>query len=314
MRFIGRRLLITILTLFLVSLLTFAAFRFIPGDPAVLALGVEATAEQLAALRAEMGLDRSLPEQYFFWLGNFFTGNLGNSARFRGIPIAELIAERLPVTFTLAFMAVVFILLISLTVTLLTVRRENSILDKLVNTITTINISIPGFFLGVLFIWIFGLLLRLFTPGAYVSYRENAGAFLGYLVFPALAIAIPNAAVVIKFLRGSVFQQLRGDYVRTAYSKGGSRRWVLYRHVLRNAVIPALTLLGMIIGDIFSGSIVIEQVFTIPGIGRLIIASITSRDFPMVQTLVVYIACVVVLANTLVDIAIRMIDPRIRVR
>jgi ABC-type dipeptide/oligopeptide/nickel transport system permease component len=314
MRFIGRRLLIAILTLFLVSLLTFAAFRFIPGDPASLILGIEATAEQVAALRAEMGLDRSLPEQYLSWLGNFFTGNLGNSVRFRGTPISDLIAERLPVTFTLAFMAVVFILLISLTVTLLTVRKENSPLDKLVNTITTINISVPGFFLGVLFIWIFGLLLRLFTPGAYISYRENAGAFLGYLVFPALAIAIPNAAVVIKFLRGSVFQQLRGDYVRTAYSKGASRHWVLYRHVLRNAVIPALTLLGMIIGDIFSGSIVIEQVFTIPGIGRLIIASITSRDFPMVQTLVVYIACVVVLANTLVDIAIRVIDPRIRVR
>ncbi|MDR2402590.1 MAG: ABC transporter permease [Spirochaetaceae bacterium] len=314
MRFIGRRLLISILTLFLVSLLTFAAFRFIPGDPASLILGIEATADKLAALRAEMGLDRSLPEQYLSWLGNFFTGNLGNSVRFRGTPIAELIAERLPVTFTLAFMAVAFILLISITVTLLTVRKENSLLDNLVNTITTINISIPGFFLGVLFIWIFGLLLRFFTPGAYVSYRENIGAFLGYLVFPALAIAMPNAAVVIKFLRGSVFQQLRSDYVRTAYSKGGSRHWVLYRHVLRNAIIPALTLLGMIIGDIFSGSIVIEQVFTIPGIGRLIIASIMSRDFPMVQTLVVYIAGVVVLANTLVDIAIRMIDPRIRVR
>jgi ABC-type dipeptide/oligopeptide/nickel transport system permease component len=166
----------------------------------------------------------------------------------------------------------------------------------------------------VLFIWIFGLLLRLFTPGAYVPYREDAGAFWAYLIFPALAIATPNAAVVIKFLRGSVFQQLRSDYVRTAYSKGASVHWVLYRHVLKNAVIPALTLLGMIIGDIFSGSIVIEQVFTIPGIGRLIIASVASRDFPMVQTLVVYIACTVVLANTLVDIAVRMIDPRIRAR
>ncbi|MDR1949187.1 MAG: ABC transporter permease [Spirochaetaceae bacterium] len=314
MGFIGRRLLITILTLFLVSLLTFAAFRFIPGDPAGLILGVEATAERLAALRAEMGLDRSLPEQYLSWLGNFLTGNLGNSARFRGEAISDLIAERLPVTFTLASLSVLFILAIALTVTLLTVRRENSLFDKLVNTITTINISIPGFFLGVLFIWIFGLLLRLFTPGAYVPYRENPAAFLGYLVFPALAIALPNAAVLIKFLRGSVFQQLRSDYVRTAYSKGGSGHWVLYRHVLKNAVIPALTLLGMIIGDIFSGSIVIEQVFTIPGIGRLIIASITARDFPMVQTLVVYIAFIVVLANTLVDIAIRMIDPRIRVR
>jgi ABC-type dipeptide/oligopeptide/nickel transport system permease component len=192
--------------------------------------------------------------------------------------------------------------------------REHSALDRLVNTITTITISAPGFFLGVLFIWVFGLILRCFVPGAYVSYRDDWGAFLGYLVFPALAIALPNAAVVIKFLRGAIFQQLKSDYVRTAYSKGASRYLVLYRHVLKNAVIPAITLLGMIIAEIFSGSIVIEQVFTIPGLGRLLIASITSRDYPLAQTLVVYIAFIVVLANTLVDVSIQIIDPRIRVR
>jgi ABC-type dipeptide/oligopeptide/nickel transport system permease component len=313
MDFIGRRLVIAVLTLFLVSALTFAAFAVIPGDPASLMLGTEATDEQLAALRTEMGLDRSLPEQYVAWLGRFLTGSLGNSTRFRGASITGLVLERLPVTFALAALSLIAIFLIATPVALLTVK-EHSPIDRLVNTLTTITISAPGFFLGVLFIWVFGLVLRCFVPGNYVSYKEDFGAFLGYLVFPALAIALPNAAIVIKFLRGSIFQQLRNDYVRSAYSKGAPRQLVLYRQVLKNAVIPALTLMGMIIGDIFSGSIVIEQVFTIPGLGRLLIASITSRDYPLIQTLVVYIACIVVLANTLVDIAIQIIDPRIRVK
>ncbi|MDR3336621.1 MAG: ABC transporter permease [Treponema sp.] len=314
MYFIGKRLCITFITLFLVSLITFAAFAIIPGDPALLALGIEAGDGQVASLRAEMGLDRSFPARYFSWLKNFLTGNLGNSSRFRGEPIRDMILERLPVTFTLAFLSLFFIILISVTVVLLPVKKENVAVDRLINTFTAIGISFPGFFLGVLFIWFFGIILRFFVPGSYVDYRDNAAAFLGYLIFPALAIAIPNGAIVVKFLRASVFQQLSLDYVRTAYSKGALWRQVLYRHVLKNACLPAVTLLGMITGEIFSGSIVIEQVFTIPGIGRLLIASITSRDFSMVQTLVVYIAFVVVFANTLADIALRIIDPRIRLR
>jgi ABC-type dipeptide/oligopeptide/nickel transport system permease component len=314
MRFLGRRLLITLLTLFLVSVITFAAFRAIPGDPAMVMLGIEATEDQAAALRAEMNLDRSPPAQYLLWLQGFFTGNLGNSVRFRGAPIAGMVLERLPVTFSLAFLSLILTLLIAVPTALFSSRVENSPLDRIVNTLTTITIAFPGFFLGVLLIWIFGIILRLFAPGAYVPYQDDFGAFLGYLIFPALAIALPNAAVVVKFLRGSIFRELRADYVRTAYSKGSPPRRVLYRHVLKNAVIPAVTLLGMILGDIFSGSIVIEQVFSIPGIGRLLIASITSRDFKMAQVLVVYIAFAVVAANTLVDIAIQMIDPRIRLK
>ncbi|MDR1587040.1 MAG: ABC transporter permease [Treponema sp.] len=314
MGFIGKRLAITLLTLFLVSFFTFAAFSLIPGDPALLALGIEASDEQLAALRAEMGLDRGYFEQYFSWLGRFLAGRLGGSSRFRGESISALVAERLPVTFSLAFISLVLILIISVPLALLSVKKENSVTDRALNTLTAVTISFPGFFLGVLFIWVFGLVLRLFVPGAYVDYRDNFAAFLGYLFFPALAVAVPNAAILVKFLRGSIFRQLKSDYVRTALGKGNTRRGVLREHVLKNAAIPAITTLGMITAEIFSGSIVIEQVFTIPGIGRLLIASITSRDFALVQTLVVYIAFVVVLANTLADIAIRIVDPRIRYR
>jgi ABC-type dipeptide/oligopeptide/nickel transport system permease component len=309
--FIGKRLSITVLTLFLVSLLSFAAFSLIPGDSALLSLGIEASDEQVAALRTQMGLDKSLPRQYIAWLGKFLTGNLGNSARFRGASISGMILERLPVTGTLALFSLVFMLLIAIPVVLLSVRKEGGIVDRILNTLTALSISIPGFFLGVLFIWIFGILLRLFVPGAYTDYRQDPLGFAWYLVFPALAVALPNAAVLVKFLRAQVLQQLRLDYARSARSRGADRRRVLYGHVLKNAAIPAVTLLGMIVGEIFSGSIVVEQVFTIPGIGRLLIASITSRDYPMLQTLVVYTAFIVVLANTVSDIVIRIIDPRI---
>jgi ABC-type dipeptide/oligopeptide/nickel transport system permease component len=312
MGFIGKRLAITVLTLFLVSFLCFASFRLIPGDAALLSLGTEATEEQINALRAEMGLDKSFGEQYFSWLFNFLTGRLGNSARFRGASVSGMIMERLPVTFSLAGLSFVFIIIIAVPVSLFSVKKENSLANRVVTTIAALNISIPGFFLGILFIWIFGLILRFFVPGAYVSYGENRLAFWGYLVFPALAIAMPNAALVIKFLRASIFREFRSDYARTARSKGGSRSHILRRHVLKNASLPAVTLLGMIAGEILSGSIVIEQVFGIPGIGRLLIASITARDYPMVQTLIVYIAAVVILANTVADIVLQIIDPRIR--
>jgi ABC-type dipeptide/oligopeptide/nickel transport system permease component len=310
--FILRRFFIMIITLFLVSVFTFLAFNIIRGDPAALILGTEATDEQVAQLREEMGLNHSLGERYVSWLSGFLTGKLGNSVRFRGQAISAMIRERMPISFSLALLSLFFTILIAFPASLVSVHREGGFVDHLMNTLTAINISAPGFFLGVVFIWIFGIGLRLFSPGAYVGYGENFGAFISYLVFPALAIAIPNAAILVKFLRGSLFRELRSDYARTAKSKGGNKRIVLCRHVLKNALVPAITLLGMISAEIFSGSIVIEQVFTIPGIGRLLITAISSRDYPLIQTLVVYIAFLVVLANTLVDIAIQIIDPRIR--
>ena len=312
MAFIGKRLVITILTLFMVSILCFAAFRLIPGDAALLSLGVEATDEQIEFLRSEMGLEKSPPAQYLSWLGKFLTGNLGNSSRFRGSSISGILAARLPVTFTLAGISFIFIILIAVPVSLFWAKRENSFPGHFITSLTALNISMPGFFLGILIIWIFGILLKLFVPGEFVSYRESPAAFLGCLIFPGLAIALPNAALVVKFLCSSIFRELHSDYVRTARSKGGSRSYILRRHVLKNASLPVITLLGMIAGEIFSGSIVIEQVFAIPGIGRLLIAAIGSRDYPLIQTLVMFIAFIFIIANTLTDIAIQVIDPRIR--
>ena len=312
MGFIGKRFGITLVTLFLVSILSFAAFRIIPGDPALFALGIEATEEQLELLRAEMNLHRSLPLQYILWLGRFFSGNLGSSARFMGAPISALILERLPVTLSLAALSFIFTILMVIPLSVFSVRKKNSAADRLITGLTALGISMPPFFLGILFIWIFGLTFRFFVPGAYISYTENFGAFLVYLIFPALAIALPNTALIVKFFRTSIFQEFESDYARTAKSKGGSRPDILLRHIIKNASLPVITLLGMITAEILSGSIIIEQVFGIPGIGRLLITSITSRDYPVIEVLIIYIAFVVILANTMADIILQMVDPRIR--
>jgi peptide/nickel transport system permease protein len=312
MAFIAKRLVITLITLFLVSVLTFAAFRFIPGDAALVSLGIEAGQGQIEALRAEMGLDKSFAEQYFSWLGKFLTGNLGNSSRFRGVSISGMLRERLPVTFALAGLSFLFIILIAIPASLIGVKKENSGFNHIITSLTALNISLPGFFLGVLFIFIFGILFKLFVPGEFISYRQSPAAFVGCLVFPGLAIALPNAALLVKFLRPSIYSELRGDYVRAAKSKGAGNAYILRRHALKNASLPAITLLGMITGEILSGSVVIEQVFGIPGIGKLLIASITARDYLTIETIVIYIAFVVILANTLSDIILQIIDPRIR--
>jgi ABC-type dipeptide/oligopeptide/nickel transport system permease component len=298
--------------MFLVSMFCFLAFSVIRGDPASLVSGTEASPQRLELLREEMGLNKNIFARYANWLSGLFTGRMGNSLRFRGEPVMSLIAGRLPVSFALAALSLIFILVISVPLSLLTIGREGNCLDIAINFFTAAGVSTPGFFLGLLFIWFFGLAFKLFVPGAFIGYGEDFFGFLRCLFFPSLAVAVPNIAIVVKFLRGSLFQELRSDYARTARSKGAGRLYVLRRHVLKNALIPAVTILGLITAEVFSGSVIIEQVFSIPGIGRLLIAAIGSRDYPLIQTLVVFIAFIVVAANTLADIAIMIIDPRIR--
>jgi ABC-type dipeptide/oligopeptide/nickel transport system permease component len=307
--FIVKRLLISLLTLTLLSLLTFAAFAILPGDPARVMLGYEASEAQVSALRSHLGLDQPLFVQYLSWLTGFLGGDAGTSLKY-GLPINGMLTSYLPVTLALAGIAIALTVAIAFPVALLAARCAGTWVDRLVSALATASISVPGFFLGVLLIWVFGLTLHFFIAGRYVSYTDDLSGFFAYLFWPALAIAVPCAGMAAKYLRDSIVQQLESDYVRTAYSKGNTRGRALRVHALKNALIPALTMLGMIVADIFAGSIIIESVFSVPGIGRLLLSSITSRDFPMIQTLVMYIAVVVVFANTLVDVAIRAIDTR----
>ena len=304
-----KRLGLLIGTLLLVSVLAFTAFSVIPGDPTDAVLGIEATDEQIAAFRAQMGLDLPVWQRYWSWLSAFVTGDFGRSFKF-DMPVAKLVADRVQVTLLLAGVAFALIAAISLPLGLLAARRPGGVVDRIITVLTQITMSVPNFVLGIALMYFFALVLKWFQP-EYVPLEQGLGPHLRFLVFPALAIALPKSAMTVKLLRGSILGELDQDYIRTAYSKGNSRAAVLRRHVLRNAMIPVVTFLAMAIGDIMAGSIVIEQVFGIPGLGRILISSIGNRDYPVVQAVVVLLAAVVVGFNFLADLLYRVMDPRI---
>lgn len=312
MRFIIEKIITLIITLLLISLAAFFAFQIIPGDPATVMLKTGATPERVAILREEMGLNDPIMIRYFRWVISFIQGDLGSSYNY-GLPVAELIKDKIIVTTSLSLLSLVLIMIVSLPVGLFMARYSEKIGGKIMKVSNQVLMAIPSFFLGVLLVLVFGLILKWFTPGAYISYTESKFKFLQYLFAPAIAIAIPKVAMLVKFLRDSVIKEKKSDYIRTAYSKGNSEGRVLYVHVLKNACISVITLLGMMIADIMAGSIVVEQVFNLPGLGRLLVASIGNRDFPVVQAIIIYIASIVVVINFLVDILYRLIDPRIRV-
>ncbi len=304
-----KRVLLLVGTMLLVSVLAFVAFSVIPGDPTSSVLGIEATDEQVAALRARLGLDLPVWQRYLRWLAAFVTGDFGQSYKF-GLPVAELLASRAEVTLVLAGAAFVLIVAISLPLGLIAARYEGGIVDRIVTVLTQAVMSVPNFVMGIGLMYLFALVLHLFEP-KYVPLSDGLGAHLSFMLLPALAVALPKSAMTVKMLRGSILGEMGQDYIRTAYSKGHSRSSALWRHVLRNAMIPVVTFLAMAVGDIMAGSIVVEQVFGIPGLGRMLISSIGTRDYPVVQAIVVLLASVVVVCNFLADLLYRVMDPRI---
>lgn len=300
-----------IATLLLVSFLVFFAFNIIPGDPAVSKLGTNATPERVQALREEMGLNRPFLVQYFDWLFSFLKGDMGESYSY-GIPVGEMILAKLPITLTMTLFAFLMVVLFSIPIGIYTVKHQGGYVDRIIMIFNQIFMSIPPFFSGILITLLFGVVLKMFVPGGYISYEKNLSAFCLYMIFPSLAIAIPKTAMSVKLLRSSLLEQAKADYTRTAYSRGNGTKDVLYKHMLQNAMIPVITFLGMALADIFTGSIIIEQVFNIPGIGRILLTSIANRDYPVVMAIIVCLAFVVILINLLVDIIYRLTDPRIR--
>ena len=300
-----------IFTVLLVTLFVFVAFELIPGDAATARLGINATDEALMQLREEMGLTRPFFVRYFSWLGSFFFGDMGMSYSY-GVSVRSMLASKLPITLTLTLMSFVMVVLLSIPIGVFSSKYEDRAFAKAIDVAGQLTMSVPPFFLGILITYLFGMVFRMFTPGGFVSYDVNFGKFLVYLIFPALAIALPKAAMSTKLLKTSILSERRLDYVRTAYSRGNSTTDVLYKHVLKNAIIPVITFLGMTLADIVAGSLVIEQVFSIPGYGRLLISSIANRDYPVVQSIIAIIAMIVIIINLLVDIMYRILDPRLR--
>lgn len=310
MKYIVKKITGLIIALLIVSMLAFLSFEVIPGDPAHSILGTEATEAKVLALREEMGLNRPLPQRYGRWVCDFLKGDMGTSYSYQ-LPVREMIGDKIPITVTMTLMAFVFIILLALPVSILSVRYENRFVDRFFLVLNQVTMSIPPFFIGIVFTFLFGLFFHLFTPGGYVSYTQSVRGFLSYLVLPSLAIALPKAAMTTKLFRNSLLTEMRQDYVRTARSRGGSPWRVLIHHALRNGVLPVITFLGMAIADMIANSIVVEQVFGIPGLGQTLISSISRRDYPVVEAIIMLIAAVTLIVNAVVDLLYRRLDKRI---
>lgn len=300
-----------IITLLLISILVFLAFQLIPGDPVTKLLGTEATPEAAAALRAELGLDESIPVRYWNWLTGFLRGDMGVSYSY-SLPVEEMVAEKLPTTALLTAMAFVITVVLSIPLGILAGSIRNPVIDKIVIVADQFVMSVPAFFVGVLFCYVFGILLRVFIPGNFIAPSDDLAGCLFYLLFPAIAIALPRTAMTVKMLRSTIRKELGQDYVRTAVSRGAARNRILQSHVLRNALIPTIAFLAVSAAEIMTGTIIIEQVFSLPGLGRLLMASIGNRDIPVVQAIVLIFAAWIVVVHFLADLLYQLVDPRLR--
>jgi peptide/nickel transport system permease protein len=311
LQFALRRFLSALPTLLIVTLLVFALVRVLPGNPARLLLGEESSPELVAALTKELGLDQPLPTQYLTWLGGVVRGDLGKSLR-DNASVTALILEKLPTTLELAFLATVVSLVLALPAGVFTASRRGGFADGAVTLLALSGISLPNFFLGILMIYFFSVQLGWLPSSGYVTPAENLWQNLRLMTMPAITIGLGTAAALTRFLRGSMLEVLGQDYIRTARAKGVPNRGVLYRHALRNALIPVLTIFGLQLGALLGGAVISEQIFSIPGFGRLIVEAVFTRDFPVVQGIVLVSAVSVFVVSFLVDLLYASIDPRIR--
>ncbi|MBZ0279435.1 MAG: ABC transporter permease [Anaerolineae bacterium] len=314
LRYLTQRIIAFIPTLLGVSVLVFVAIRLIPGDAITATLGTEAgmlTEAQRASLEQYYGLDKPPLQQYFVWIGEAVQGNLGYSIR-HGKPVLELILDRFPLTLELALMSLVIGLAIGVPFGVLSAVYHNSIIDLIGRFFSLIGLAVPNFLLGTLIIYVLSVYFKILpNAGDYVSFAENPFLNLQQLFFPAVTLGSAFAASVMRMTRSSMLEVLGEDYVRTARSKGLTERHVITRHALRNTLIPVITLIGVQMGYLLGGAFVVEQIFSLPGLGRLTVNAISQREYALVQGVTLFIALNFVVINLLVDIAYAAIDPRI---
>jgi peptide/nickel transport system permease protein len=310
-RYILNKLLTTIPVLLGVSLITFGLIRLIPGDPIQVMLGTEVQGNRAAELRQLYGLDRPWLIQYGEWLVNAVQGNLGKSIR-SGEPITSAILVRLPVTLQLTFFSIIIGLLIGLPLAILSARKRGTILDSFVTGVALLGISMPGFWLATLLVLMFSIVLRWFPPIGYVPLFEDVGENLRHLLLPAISLGLAFGATIMRFTRSSLLEVYNQDYVRTARAKGLSSGKVTARHALKNALIPVITVTGIQIGRLLGGTVIIEQIFALPGIGRYVFDAISTRDYPVVQGTVLIFTVIFILVNLGVDLLYGIVDPRIK--
>jgi peptide/nickel transport system permease protein len=312
-RYLIKKLITLFLLLFLVSITVFSVLFVLPGDPAQIMLGINATPETLANLRAELGLDKPFFIQYLNWITNLLTGKGSQSINYK-MPVYDLIVSRLAVTGPLALMAMVFAVILSLPFGIYAARHQNQPGDVMVMFFTQLGLATPEFWLGILLMLLLSVQFGWFSAGGFPGWSADFSGSVKSLILPAFALGVIRASILTRITRSSMLEVLREDYVRTAWAKGLKTRTVVYVHALRNALIPVLTIMGLQLGQLLAGAIIIENVYYLPGLGRLVFNAIGQRDLPVVRDVVLFMAAAVVVVNFIVDLTYAYIDPRIQIK
>ncbi len=310
-RYVVRRVAALAVTLFFVSLLIFVVVRVLPGDPALIILGLEASPETVARVRHALGLDQPIPVQYARWVGQALRGDLGRSIQY-DLPMGTLILSRLAVTLPLTLLAAGFMIVAAIPLGVFAATRHRRWGDYLTMTLSQLGVAVPGFWAGLLLILLFSVRLGWVQSGGFDGWGAGLWPGLRSLLLPAIALGLFQFAVLARTTRSALLEVLREEYVKTARAKGVAERAVLFRHALRNALIPIVTVAGIQLGQLLAGSIILESVFYLPGLGRLTLAAISARDLPVVQGVVLFVASMIVTVNAAVDILYGLLDPRIR--
>ncbi len=310
-RFLVRRLLLTLPVLFFVSVIVFSLISLIPGDPARVLLGEEVSTDALEVLRKQLGLDRPLHIRYLYWLGRIVKGDFGKSVR-DGRPVLDTLLQKLPTTIELAITSLIVAWAIAIPAGVLAAWKRRSAWDYGATTVALAGISIPNFWLGIMLIYLLAVNLRLLPPSGYVEPWIDLSRNLRLMVMPSIVLGSALAALVMRILRSSLIEVLGTDYVRTAHAKGLNDRTVVLKHAMKNAMIPVVTIMGLQLSGLLGGAIITETIFSIPGLGRLAVESILTRDYPMVQGVVLFAALAVIITNLAVDMIYASLDPRIR--
>ncbi|MCO5158375.1 MAG: ABC transporter permease [Aquamicrobium sp.] len=311
--FLAKRIGIGAVTLLVASMVVFGVLEILPGDPAQLMLGMNATPEALAAMRQQMGLNAPVPVRYVNWVGGLIVGDFGRSFTYSS-PVIDLILERVVVSLPLALISLALSTAIAIPVGIFSAARRGKAGDTVSMGIAQLGVAVPNFWFALLLVYVFAVWLRLLPSGGFPGWGAGVWPGLKALILPAVALALPQAAILARVTRSAMLEVLGEDYIRTARAKGMPRRTVLWRHALRNAMIPVLTIMGLQFSFLLAGTIIIENVFYLPGLGRLVFQAITQRDLIVVEGVVILLVASVVLVNLVVDILYAVVDPRLRVR
>ncbi|SDO10182.1 peptide/nickel transport system permease protein [Lutimaribacter pacificus] len=313
LRFALKRLMSLVVTLWVASLVIFLSLEVVPGDPAAFMLGLNAQEDTLAALRDELGLNKGPVERYTDWVGGMLVGDFGTSYTYR-TPVSRMILDRVQVSLPLALYALTLSTLIAFPAGIWAAARRGKPTDIVVMGITQLGVAIPNFWFAMLMVLVFAINLRWFNAGGFAGWDAGFFPAMKSLTLPAIALALPQASILARVMRSSLLDTLNEDFIRTARAKGLSRRQALWRHALRNALIPVLTIIGLQFAFLLAGAIIIENVFFLPGLGRLVFQAISARDLIVVESVVMLLVFAVVLVNFLVDLAYAAVDPRLRGR